>query len=431
MTNLGNYLNTKGIQAVAGDPNFSEPRVKQRLLSAQWLVLLLTPEAISSPQVQSLVNTAFERVGQGDMQGVLALTFSSNPVELEEMPPLWSTIRIYYAGERNEDHQQAFEKLSRTLSYTRVPVPATSSSTNNWASSFSSVASRPLPAIPQPARRSHSRMVIPVVAALILIILFLAFTLGNSWISNLLTMSKPNVQATVAGNNISAATAHANASATAYANATATALSQQLTPTPQDVYNKAIKKKLPDFVINAQDNKQKWDQNASCTFIDNTYQISNTVPDQYTRCMANSINLKNFAYQVKLTVLSDGDAGGLIFRADLSHNIFYRLSLDSQGTYTLFLCQPCIDTSTSGGTTVKQGSIDSINGIGQPNTLTVIVLNNAIYLYVNSIFVMKLDGSAITNSGKIGLFAVSQNQSTNVTFSEVKVWKLPDSGQLQ
>src|ERR1700730_5863433 len=126
---LMSYLSAKHIYAISDDPNVSEPRVKQRLLSAQWLVLLLTPEAISSPQVQSLVNTAFERVGQGDMQGVLALTFSSNPVELEDMPPLWSTIRIYYAGERNEDRQQAFEKLSRTLSYTRVPVPATSSST--------------------------------------------------------------------------------------------------------------------------------------------------------------------------------------------------------------------------------------------------------------------------------------------------------------
>src|SRR5437588_2345899 len=136
---LMNYLGAMNIYAISDDPNVSEPRMKQRLLSAQWLVLLLTPEAISSPHVQSLVNTAFARVGQGYMQGVLALTFSSNPVELEDMPPLWSTIRIYYVGESNEDYQQAFEKLSRTLSSMRVPVPATSSSTNNWASSFSSV----------------------------------------------------------------------------------------------------------------------------------------------------------------------------------------------------------------------------------------------------------------------------------------------------
>ena len=260
------------------------------------------------------------------------------------------------------------------------------------------------------------------------ILAILAFTLGNFWISNLRTMPTPNVQATAARDKTSVA--HANASATAYAKATATALSQQLTPTAQDVYNKAMKNS-PTFFINAQDNMQNWDQSASCTFIDNTYQIITTVPDQYTSCMAKSTNLKNFAYQVKLTVSSDGDTGGLIFRAEKNLQTFYRLSLDSQGMYTLILCQTCVDTTTSGDTKVKQGSINVINSVGHPNKLTVIVLNNAIYLYVNSNFAMKLDDSAITNSGNIGLYAVSKNQSTKVTFSDGKVWKLPDSGQLQ
>src|SRR5205823_3817821 len=125
VTKLMDYLSTKGIQAVADDPNFSEHMMKQWLLNAHWLVLVLTPEAIRSPQVHSLINTALDGAKQGHIKGVLALAFLSNPVEPEDMPySSWSTIRTYYAGESDEDHQRAFEKVSRTL---KVPMAATSS----------------------------------------------------------------------------------------------------------------------------------------------------------------------------------------------------------------------------------------------------------------------------------------------------------------
>ena len=83
---LVDYLGIKGIEVVADDPNRSESSMSQRLFRAQWLVVVLTPEAINSRGVQSLVNTALDRVRQGQMQGVLALAFSSNPVEPEDMP---------------------------------------------------------------------------------------------------------------------------------------------------------------------------------------------------------------------------------------------------------------------------------------------------------------------------------------------------------
>src|SRR5207245_195608 len=85
---LVDYLKTKNINAVGVHPNVPESKVKQVLLNAQWLVLVLTPEAVRSLQVQSLVNTAFDQVRQGHMQGVLALAFLSNPVESEDMPYL-------------------------------------------------------------------------------------------------------------------------------------------------------------------------------------------------------------------------------------------------------------------------------------------------------------------------------------------------------
>src|SRR6266516_735678 len=194
---LLDYLGTKNINAMANDPNVSESEMKQWLLSTKWLVLILTPETLRSPQVQSLVNTAFGYIKQGQMQGVLAIASSSNPIELEDLPPLWSTIRIYYTGERNEDLQQSFEKLSRTLDNTRTTVPVTTSSTNNWASSFSSVASHPQTTMPQTTRRSLSRLIISVVAALILIIFFLAYYLGVSLIFKHQTTPTPNAKTTI------------------------------------------------------------------------------------------------------------------------------------------------------------------------------------------------------------------------------------------
>jgi hypothetical protein len=405
---LIDYLGTKNIKAIPADPNVSETEMKQRLLNAKWLVLVLTPQALKSPRVQSLVKAAFVRVKQGLMQGVLALAYSSNLVDLEAMPsPSWSTIRIYYTGERNEDHQQAFEKLSRTLGYTRVPVPAASSSTNNWASTYSSTA----PTLHQPTRSSHSRLVVPVVAAMILIIFSLAYFLVSPWIFKGPTTSTP----------------------TPDVKADQVAKKGPKAPTlpPQDLYNQVTSKK-PNFSMDTQDTSQEWGWNLTspCTFSDGIYKISNGIPDQYTFCMAHNKILKNFAYRVKMTISSSGDSGGLIFRADDSPMIFYRLSLNSHGMYKLYLCQTCTDSSASGGDVLKHGNVN-INTIGNPNTLTVIVLNTAIYLYINNTHVIKLDGSAIPTSGEIGLYAVLQDQFTNVSFSEVNVWVLPDSGQLR
>ena len=51
VTKLVNYLAAKSIETVVDDLNFPEPKMKQWLLNAQWLVVVLTPEAIRSPQV--------------------------------------------------------------------------------------------------------------------------------------------------------------------------------------------------------------------------------------------------------------------------------------------------------------------------------------------------------------------------------------------
>jgi hypothetical protein len=355
-------------------------------------------------------------------------------VDLEEMPSLsWSTIRIYYAGDRNEDHQQAFEKLSRALGYTGIPVPATSFSTNNWASPYSSAASRPLPTVHQPTRSSHSRLVIPVVAASILIIFFLSFILSASLLSKFRSTPTPtpNARATETAQRASTAFANVKATGTATtrANATATAVSLDTV-----LYNTDTRKTPYLTSLDAQDDNSQWQHDSECVLKpDSTYDVKSTLDGHYKVCMASSnMSLTNFAYQVTMQIIS-GDAGGLIFRSDGAQQ-YYRFSLNSNGRYALLVCQSsiCSDTNTkiSNGLPLVAGNLKNVGQVNtlvvQTTTLSVIATDNTIYLYVNKIFLNEVKDSTISQGGEIGVFAASENQHTEVAFSEVKVWKLPD-----
>src|SRR5713101_560886 len=330
---LVDYLSTKNIYAEPVDPNLSEPTTKRQLLDAQWLVLVLTPEAIRSFRVQSLVNAAFGHVKQGHMQGVLALAFLSNPVESEEMPYPWSTIRTYYTGDSDEDHQQAFEKLSRTLGYTRVPVHAVSSPAGNWASSFSSAASRPLPAIPQHPPKPRAR--VAVLAFSLLVILALIFVFSVKQIGSA-SSTQSALNATTPTHALSVAQTRAT---TVAANATATAVSLAA-PYRADTSG------TPDFIsLDAQHDSKLWQQDSACILNpDSTYQVTST-PDGHDKvCMASNLIFTNFAYQIQMTIES-GDTGGLIFRSEGAKQ-FYRFSLNSNGRYVLLvICQSSICSS--------------------------------------------------------------------------------------
>lgn len=418
---LVTHLENKHIGVIADDPSLSELNMQRQLLTAQWLVLMLTSEAIKSSKVQSLVNTAFEHVKQGHMQGVLALTFSPKLVEPDEMPhPLWSTIRIYYVGETHEERQQAFRKLSCTLGYTRVTAQAASNPVGNRnnASSISygySTASRSLPAIPQRVQNSQSRLFKNTLVILALIVVLLVGYIGVS-------LFLANNHTLTAFGNIGE-------------NATATAPLQQPAQTPQEKIFNSITTKPSD----TQYPMQEWDHNSQCAFTNDRYQISTIMPSQDTRCVESKAKLMYFAYQAQMTIQSSGDSGGLIFRSN-GLDSFYRFSLDSSGYYTLIECKqsscpnsPTDEKNLSANTTLLFGSIHDGSLVQKPITLTVIATSQTIYLYISfksQPATAQTDTFTIKQGGEIGLFAFSQNPPTKVTFSNVKVWNLTAKGQL-
>jgi hypothetical protein len=119
-------------------------------------------------------------------------------------------------------------------------------------------------------------------------------------------------------------------------------------------------------------------------------------------------------------IITQGDEGGVIFRANNSSSAFYLFRISQSGAYDLYVY---VDSQGSHARRLLSGSSTIINTGNQANTITVIADNSNLYFYVNQQY---LDGKTDTNysSGQIGLFGESDTNSTDVAFSNLKVWTL-------
>lgn len=134
-------------------------------------------------------------------------------------------------------------------------------------------------------------------------------------------------------------TPHATTPSTPRTNATATPNLAALSP--QQLYATVVLGRQPTLTdpLSAQNNNQwdqnatwdnnqwdnnRWGQNATCAYRNGTYQITNNATGSYQPCMARNtrLNFANFAYQVKMTILSGTGGGGLIFRSDTAVTTF-------------------------------------------------------------------------------------------------------------
>jgi hypothetical protein len=142
-----------------------------------------------------------------------------------------------------------------------------------------------------------------------------------------------NAQATGTAVAIANATATAQAQATAAAVATATAL--------QNIYTSATSgtPALNDSL--ASNTGSSWDEDLAqggggCGFSGGAYHASLDSKGFYFPCVAENTNFGNFAFQVRMTIVS-GDAGGLVFRSDRANFKLYLLVFNRDGTYTLLV----------------------------------------------------------------------------------------------
>jgi formylglycine-generating enzyme required for sulfatase activity len=94
-------------------------RISEGMAGRQWLVLVMTPEALASPWVQREVNAALAEHTAGRMLGVLPLMLF--PCQDQDIPLLWRTLHCYDA---TVDYPGALAGLLRALGLPASPLSA-------------------------------------------------------------------------------------------------------------------------------------------------------------------------------------------------------------------------------------------------------------------------------------------------------------------
>ncbi len=214
------------------------------------------------------------------------------------------------------------------------------------------------------------------------------------------------------------ATATAQASATAAASATATALQTILTQATSG--NPALNDPL------SAPSGYNWDQfsatnsTGSCTYTGGAYHSNMPQKSFFQPCFAEAPTFGDFAFQVQMTI-TQGDEGGIIFRADPVNSKFYLFRISQNGTYDLFLY---VDNQGSHAKNLLSSSTTLFKtGQNQTNTITVVARGGNMYFYINSQYLDSASDNTFA-SGKIGVFAESNTNPTDVAFSNAEAWQL-------
>lgn len=165
------------------------------------------------------------------------------------------------------------------------------------------------------------------------------------------------------------------------------------------------------------DNSQghNWQEvGSSCEFMNDAYQVSSQ--NQGINTCAEADALENFAYQAQM-VITQGDAGGLIFRYDKTQETFYYFSVSAKGSYSLSYSKngyriPILNAAAS-------SAIQT--GTGQTNLLAVVARGRNIDLYVNHQHLAGITDATVVN-GQIGVAAENNGNTTEIKFYDAKAW---------
>ncbi len=274
----------------------------------------------------------------------------------------------------------------------------------------------PPPAAPTPPPRKSGRGKVLVLAIIAVVVVLVA----------------AGIIGAVAVNNNN--TQHANATATAqtfgqHLTATSVVIQDQTATAVAVTTTYPFSNKLVlNDPLTANSNGFKWDEGTSstgggCTFSGQSYHVSQTKSGYFNYCIASNTNFSNFTYEVEMMV-AQGDAGGLIFRANTSGQspAFYYFRINQDGTYYLFLY---VDSTATNARTLAHGTATGFNtGLNQTNLISVVAKGSTLGLDVNKQQITSVTDSTFT-SGQIGLAAEYINGSTEVVYTNAKVWQLP------
>ncbi len=167
----------------------------------------------------------------------------------------------------------------------------------------------------------------------------------------------------------------------------------------------------------------KWEEEndgfGSCLFAGEAYHFVMQLPGlEY--CYERAASFVNFVYQVQLTIVK-GKTGGIVFRSPHGDQNLYYFYVGSDGTYGVSLYTPQENAPTA---TLKSGFSPAVRaGPGQSNLVAVVARGSTFDLYVNLVHVAVVQDNKYS-SGYVGAGAYSGLETTEVVFSNAKVWKL-------
>lgn len=163
-----------------------------------------------------------------------------------------------------------------------------------------------------------------------------------------------------------------------------------------------------------------WETGAGCSFINEAYTATVKEKGFFLPCLAKSIKIDNFVYQVDMNIMS-GDAGGLIVRANQATDRSYIFVVGQDSSYSLYYYA---GNDQKAAQPLTDGYSDLIKtGYNHINTLGVLASGASLDFYINRKYVTSIDNATMT-VGQVGLLANNYKSSTKVIYAHAKIWKL-------
>ena len=405
--------------------------LNQQLAACEYVLFILSPEALHSAKVQMIVNTALNLVVRQRIRGVFALL--ATPIDVQDMPPTWTTIRVFDA---TQDYPRAFARVQLAL----TPITATSLATPPPAQqplaptlqeptqpvlppSFDRPLTPLSPIRPPRVRQQRFR----IWSALVVLVSVLGLTIGLITYTTYANHKKADanlVQKTQ--NPVATLVATATRGFTPTAVATRvpmpTAIATAFPNTPQGLYASVLQSQPLIVDPLSQPDNNQWDITTSngagsCQFVNGAYDITSIKAGHRQPCVMKNNPFQNFALQGQMSYVAGPGPCGLIARKQGSTVMSYRLNYYANGDYEF------LGPEYAPGhplTLVKRTPAPAST---QPVTLTLIAKNDTFYLYINGQFAASAKDATFA-SGTLGFICRDNPSPTEARFTNAKIWNL-------
>lgn len=273
-----------------------------------------------------------------------------------------------------------------------------------------------------------------IIFILLIVLILLATSSGtilyvqqrNMRFSNATATASTLKNTAIAENNLTAtarasATAIAHATTTAIAGATATAIAQNYPFAP--LSNRVINEQFAhdNFV---KSNPYGWETqtgaNTDCTLISGGYILTDKGSNTPTTCFAGGTSFSNFTYQANFQI-TQGDCGGILFRANDNNANYYLFYVCTDGTYAIYYYANNQKNLISNGP-----SKNIVTALHHINVIGVVARGNSLEFFANNPnqAIYLTSDNSYTGSGKIGVVAIDDNKPTTVVFLVAEVYQL-------